>query len=108
MNELSIIEEVVLEQMPKAINETTNKSEDSGMVSAESSSIQSGKKNIKDSEELIIIPFQALNAKPESVKESTFVNGGSRADGSCNISKIENEVSAQTVNSEDGKSSINK
>ena len=101
MNELSIIEEVLTEQRTKGMNETGEKSEDSGLASAENSSIQSGKiKNEIDRR--LIIQFQALNAKSASVRESTFVHAEGQNRGNCNISRIENEVGAQTVNSDDG------
>ena len=102
MNELSIIEEVVLEQGTKGLNETTDKSGDSGVVSADNSSIQSGKKDTEIDRGLII-QFQALNAKSNNVRESTFVHHDTQHHGNCNISRIENEVGAQTVNSDDGK-----
>ena len=102
MNELSIIEEVHLEQIPKIDDGAVDKSEDSGLASISDSSNQSGKTHSDRGP--IIIQFQALNAKPANTRESTFVHGEDRQVGSCNISGIENDAGTQTVNSEDGKS----
>ena len=100
MNDLSVIEENVLEQCPKGIN--GDNSEDSGLASSSNTSVQSGSRFNAKFERCIIIEFKALNERPETVKESTFLNE-KNAKGSCNLSAIAAEGIAETINSEDGR-----
>ena len=102
MNQLPIIEEiVVVDQVSKNLNGSADRSEDSGIANSEKSSEQSG--NSEKSERCLIIQFKALNAKPDSVRESTMLAQGGKGKGSCDLSVIGAEINTQTVNSEDGK-----
>ena len=109
MNDLSTINEIALESQPKQLNETNEKSEDSGLASSEVSSAQSGKLvhdldlDFQKTERCLIIQFKALNAAPSGVRESTFVTNGDQHKDSCNISGIEAAENLQTLNSSDGK-----
>ena len=105
MNQLSIIEEIaVVDPVPKNANDSADRTEDSGIANSENSSEQSGNSNKSD--RCLIIQFKALNAKPDSVRESTMLAQDGKRKGSCDLSGIGTEMNAQTVNSEDGKSKV--
>lgn len=104
MSDLSIIREVIPEQRPKDLNETMERSGDSGLASSESSNSHSGKDNTLGVSECFIIQFQALNASENNVRESTFVTTGGMGQEKCNLSGINASNAAQTINSSDGKS----
>ena len=101
MNQLSIIEEIVMEPRNKDLDGSNDRTEDSGLASSENSSAQSGKSESND--RCLIIQFEALNAKPDSVRESTMLAQNEKRKGSCDLSGIGTEINVQTVNSEDGK-----
>ena len=102
MTDLSTINEINLELGMKDQNETMDRSEDSGLASSENSSAQSGKK-LNFDDRCLIIQFQALNARPDNIRESTFVTNEERIQGNCNLSSINAGNAAETINSEDGK-----
>ena len=102
MNQLSIIEEaVVMDPNIKNADDSADQTEDSGIAKSEKSSEQSGNSNKND--RCLIIQFEALNAKPDSVRESTMLAQSSKGKGNCDLSRIGTEINTQTVNSEDGK-----
>ena len=107
MSDLSIIKEVetIGDQEHKNLDITGNSDEndDSGLARSEASSLQSGNKDIE--QRCLIIQFKALNAKPDSVKESTFVSSGNNMKETCNISEISPPSGTKTLNSDDGKTS---
>ena len=103
MNNLSIINEVVLEQGMKGRNETMERSGDSGLASSESSNSQSGNNDSNNTNGCLIIQFKALNASEENVRESTFVTNRDIRQESCDLSGIANANGAKTINSDDGK-----
>ena len=85
----------------KDANNSADRTEDSGIANSEKSSEQSGNSNRND--RCLIIQFEALNAKPDSIRESTMLAQDGKGKGSCDLSRIGTEINAQTVNSEDGK-----
>ena len=100
MNNLSIINEVELETVVKNVTNTANHSQDSGLADSEVSNGSSGKISTEGN---IIIPFQALNARLDNVKESTFLGKEKEAKNGCDLSNISPENAAKTLNSSDGK-----
>ena len=100
MNNLSIINEVELESVVKNVSNTVDQSQDSGLADSETSNGSSGKIYTEGN---IIIPFQALNARLDNVKESTFLGKEKEAKNGCDLSNISPENAAKTLNSSDGK-----
>ena len=99
-----MIEEVVVANPTlKNVNDATDQSEDSGIANSEKSSEQSG--NSGKNERCLIIQFKALNAKPDTVRESTMLAQSGKTKGSCDLSGIGTEMNVRTVNSEDGENS---
>ena len=101
MNHLSIIEEIVVTDNMKQVNDSGEQTEDSGLASSTNTSAQSGNNDITQDERCLIIKFKALNAK-SGVRESTMLANGGGMKGNCDISGIGSEDNGQTVNSEDG------
>ena len=100
MNNLSIINEVELETVVKNVTNTANHSQDSGLADSEASNGSSGKISTEGN---IIIPFQALNAGVDNIKESTFLGKEKETKNGCDLSNISPENVAKTLNSSDGK-----
>ena len=101
MNQLSIIEEIVVADNMKQMNDPEEQAEDSGLASSTNTSAQSGNKDMTQDERCLIIKFKALNAR-NGVRESTMLANGGGLKGNCDISGIGSEANGQTVNSEDG------
>ena len=102
MNDLSIINENVVELRRKGLDESNEKSDDSGLASSDNSNSQSGSHNHYEVNGCLIIKFKALNANADGVRESTFVANSGQSRGSCNLSGIAASSGTQTINSDDG------
>ena len=105
MNELSVINEVAVESQ-KGADVSIERSHDSGVASENSGITESENSGTAEgnvnAEKHIIILFEALNTKPATMKESTFVASSSNNKGGCNISAIGPIVTNNTI-SDDGK-----